>query len=325
MTSAVRVVPDGTGAAAGSGMGTGMDAGARREASASSPVPPRVIALLTCFNRKPLTLACLEALAATAQEAGVRLEAVLVDDASPDGTAAAVRERFPWAEVIEGNGSLFWNRGMHRAFARGMERGADYFLWLNDDTHLVPGALSSLLMQAAELERRDGRPAVLSGATAEPGSNTISYGGRVAMSRLRPFKFKLVWSEREPLPITALEGNCVLIPRRVAAAVGNLDPAFEHAMGDTDYGLRALRAGFGLYVAKGVVGHCSPNSTQGTYFDTTLPLARRWKLIRSRKGLPVRSWLRFCARHGGWLWPVYFAWPYFKVLATGLLRPQRAR
>jgi GT2 family glycosyltransferase len=289
---------------------------------------PRVIALLTCFNRRALTLACLQAYEASARAAGVQPEAVLVDDASPDGTAAAVRERFPWAEVIEGSGALFWNRGMHQAFARAMQRGADHYLWLNDDTHLVPEALSSLLAQASELQQRSGRPAVLSGATAEPGSRTISYGGRVATSRLRPFKFELVWSENEPLPITALEGNCVLIPQRVAAALGNLDPAFEHAMGDTDYGLRALRAGFGLYVAAGIAGHCSPNSTRGTYFDTSLPLARRWQLIRSRKGLPVRSWRRFCSRHGGWLWPVFFAWPYFKVLATsvpGLLRTQRAR
>jgi GT2 family glycosyltransferase len=289
---------------------------------------PRVVAVLTCFNRKALTLACLQALAVTASRAGVQPEAVLVDDASPDGTAAAVRERFPWVEVIEGSGSLFWNRGMHLAFGHAMQRGADFYLWLNDDTQLVPDALPSLLAQAAELERRDGRPAIVSGASAEPGSRTISYGGRVATSRLRPFKFELVWSENEALPCTALEGNCVLVPQRVAARVGNLDPAFEHAMGDTDYGLRALRAGFGLYVGKGVAGHCSPNSLGGTYFDTSLPLGRRWQLIRSRKGLPVRSWLRFCARHGGWLWPLVFAWPYFKVLATsmpGLQHAQRAR
>lgn len=323
MNSAAGALRRGADAAVSAGTGAAAVATAARASA-----PPRVIALLTCFNRRPLTLACLEAYAATAQRAGVRPDAVLVDDASTDGTTTAVRERFPWVEVIDGSGALFWNRGMHQAFARAMARGADHYLWLNDDTHLVPDALTSLLTQAAEIERRDGRPAVLSGASAEPGSTTISYGGRVATSRLKPFKFQLVWSEREPLPITALEGNCVLIPQRVAAALGNLDPAFEHAMGDTDYGLRARRAGFGLYVAAGVAGHCSSNSTRGTYFDTSLPLSRRWKLIRSRKGLPVRSWLRFCSRHGGWLWPLYFAWPYFKVLATslpGLVRTQRAR
>jgi GT2 family glycosyltransferase len=104
--------------------------------------------------------------------------------------------------------------------------------------------------------------------------------------------------------------------RSVACKVGNLDPTFEHAMGDTDYALRARRAGVRAYVAPGIAGYCSVNPLKGSYFDRSLPLHRRWQLIRSRKGLPVRSWLRFTRRHGGWLWPIYFAWPYAKVVLT---------
>ena len=280
--------------------------------------PPKVVAALTCFNRKALTLRCLETLATAARRAEIELEAIVVDDASPDGTAAAVRERFAWAEVVNGTGNLYWNRGMHRAFARALERPADHYLWINDDTQLVPDAMSNLLQQAADLKVKEGSPVIVVGATAEPGSSTISYGGRARQSRLSPFKYRLVWSADKPTPCHAIEGNCVLIPQEVAARMGNLDPAFEHAMGDTDYGLRALKAGVKLYVAKGIVGHCASNSLSGTYFDRSLSLATRWKLVRSRKGLPVRSWLRFCRRHGGPLWPLHFSWPYFKVLATGI-------
>lgn len=278
----------------------------------------RVIAILTCFNRKALTLACLDALAVTAQRAGIELEAIVVDDASTDGTAAAVRERFAWVQVVDGNGTLFWNGGMHKGFGLALARPADHYLWLNDDTHLVPEALPSLLRQASELTRSDGAAPILVGATAERDSGRVSYGGRVARSRLRPFNYHLVYSDSEPVSCQAIEGNCVLIPREVARRVGNLDPVFEHAMGDTDYGLRAQALGVRTYVASGIVGHCSPNPLGGTYFDTSLPLARRWKLIRSRKGLPVRSWRHFCRRHGGPFWPVHFAWPYAKVLLTGL-------
>ena len=49
----------------------------------------RIVAVLTCFNRKALTLACLEALEVAARHAGVELSAIVVDDASPDGTGAA--------------------------------------------------------------------------------------------------------------------------------------------------------------------------------------------------------------------------------------------
>ena len=277
-----------------------------------------VIAVLTCFNRKDSTLACLDALAASASAADIDLDVVLVDDASTDGTAAAVRASFPWIEVIDGAGDLYWNRGMHEGFARALKRPADYYLWINDDTHLVPEAVTMMLRQSDQLRRREGKPVILVGTTVGRDNGAISYGGRVSSSRLRPFKYRLVWSEREPVPCEVMEGNCVLIPSEIAHSVGNLDPKFEHAMGDTDYGLRARAAGYQLFVAAGIVGLCSRNPGSGTFFDTSLPLVARWKLIRSRKGLPIRSWLHFSKRHGGALWPLHFTWPYAKVLLSGV-------
>ena len=279
----------------------------------------KVVAVLACFNRKALTLACLDALAESAARAEADVEAVLVDDASPDGTGDAVRERFPWVEVVAGSGALFWNRGMHKGFERAIQRPADHYLWLNDDTCLVPEAISKLLAQSAALLREQGRQVILVGATADRETGAISYGGRVCDSWLRPFHYRLVWDAQEPVPCHVMEGNCVLIPHEVADRVGNLDPFYEHAMGDTDYALRARAAGFDLFALPGVMGYCSRNPLQGTFADRRMPFKKRWRLILSRKGLPVRSWMHFCRRHGGALWPLHFAWPYTKLLLSGLL------
>jgi GT2 family glycosyltransferase len=278
----------------------------------------KVIGILTCFNRKKLTLACLDLLAASATRAEVDLELILVDDASTDGTATAVRTRFPWVEVVEGSGALFWNRGMHEGFSRALQRQANYYLWINDDTHLLPDALPRLILQSTELARSEGKPVIVVGAIADGVGGSITYGGHVARSRLRRFNYRYVWSETKPVPCDVMNGNCVLIPSEVAQRVGNLDPVFEHAMGDTDYGLRAKREGIGLFVAPGIVGHCSRNPLGGTYFDASLPLGARWKLMHGRKGLPIRSWLRFTKRHGGYLWPLYFTWPYARLLFSGV-------
>ncbi|MBI5717887.1 MAG: glycosyltransferase family 2 protein [Burkholderiales bacterium] len=285
---------------------------------AGSTARPRIVAVLACFNRRALTLACLEALEQSAARAGAELEAIVVDDASQDGTAEAVQARFPWVEVVAGSGALYWNRGMHKGFALAMRRQADHYLWLNDDTVLVPEALSALLSQWAALMREQGRQLILVGATADRESGTISYGGRVRDSRLRPFHYRLVWHAHEPVPCHVMEGNCVLIPREVAQRVGNLDPVYEHAMGDTDYALRARKAGFDLFVCGGVMGYCPRNTLQGTYADRRVPFRKRWHLVLSRKGLPIRSWMHFCRRHGGPLWPLHFAWPYTKLLMSGL-------
>jgi GT2 family glycosyltransferase len=274
----------------------------------------KIISVLTCFNRKALTVSCLGALQAAARCAHVDLATIVVDDASTDGTAAAIRSDYPGVEVIDGSGALFWNRGMYVGFGAALQRRADYYLWLNDDTELVPDALQSLLQQSEQLRKEEGTPVILVGATAERSSGRVTYGGRVRRSRWRRFNFELVWDEKRAVSCEAIEGNCILIPRNVAQHVGNLDPTFEHAMGDTDYGLRARRAGFKSFVAAGIVGYCSDNSIAGTYDDDSLSLRKRWQLLLSRKGLPMRSWLHFTRRHGGLLWPLYFSWPYVRLI-----------
>jgi GT2 family glycosyltransferase len=280
--------------------------------------PARVYAVLTSFNRRDKTIACLRALALSALSARVDLHAILVDDASTDGTAGAVRDEFDWVEVVEGAGDLFWNRGMYVGYARALADGPDYFLWLNDDTELYSDALGRLISQSEGLAAQSGRPVIVVGSTVDSRSGQLSYGGAVSRSRLHRFTYRRVWSDSMPLPCETMNGNCVLIALPVARLIGNLDPVYEHAMGDTDYALRARKAGFGVFVAAGVIGHCASNPVAGSFTDESLPWRRRWQLMLGRKGLPVRSWLHFTRRHGGLMWPLYFAWPYAKLAVSSL-------
>lgn len=254
--------------------------------------------------------------------AGAVVQPIVVDDASTDGTADAVREAFPKATVIAGDGHLFWARGMHVGLALALQRSASHVLWLNDDVRLHVNALGQLLSELEALTHRLGRSPILVGAMADA-NGKLSYGGDVAAGRWRRFRYTRVGGSDEALRCDAMNGNCVLMEMDVARAVGNIDPLFEHAMGDTDYALRAGAAGIPVYVAPGFVGVCSTNPVEGGFADTSLPLARRWRLMLHRKGLPWRSWLHFTRRHGGWLWPAYFAWPYIRV-AMSSLRPRRS-
>lgn len=278
-------------------------------------------AILTTYNRKATTVECLARLERAAEIAGIGLEAILVDDASPDGTAEAVAARFPWVTIEHGGGSLFWNRGMHRAQALAMARpGADFLLWINDDTLLHENALKHLLDTYRRLKERLGQWLIVVGATASDETGELTYGGSVPVSRVRRFAYRKVWNETEPVECEAMNGNLVLLPEAVVRRVGNLDPVFEHACGDIDYGLRARAAGVRLFVAPGFVGNCSQNSKADTFADASLPFSIRWKKLVSRKGVPPRSWLHLTRRHGGWLWPVYFVWPYARLAVSALPR-----
>jgi GT2 family glycosyltransferase len=264
----------------------------------------------------------LAALQASAEFADVQLHAVLVDDASSDGTVAAVRARFPWVQVLVGEGNLYWCRGMHRAHAKA-PHGHNYYLWLNDDTILTLDAVSRLTSCHEEL-REQAQPLIVIGSTLGSVSRQTTYGGE-RRTGWWPTRFSKVIPAAVPMRIDTFDGNIVLLSQAAALRAGNLDPLFEHAMGDLDYGLRANRAGVTTWLAPGWHGVCDDNPDTGTYRDPNLPLGQRWRLMRSRKGLPLRSWLHFNRRHSGLIWPVAFAWPYLRLFAEAVGVGRRRR
>ncbi len=289
---------------------------------ADTPACMRVCALLTCFNRRDKTLACLQALEASTGLENVRVSAVLVDDGSSDGTAQAVRDRFPWVAVVRPGPeeqALFWCRGMHRAFTVAQRLGFDAYLWLNDDTMLRPDAVSRLIASQAQVRARVGSPVVMVGTTTDALTGGVSYGGERLGPRWRPLRIERLEPSTVPQPCDSMNGNVVLITAEVAARAGNVDLVFEHAMGDTDYALRARRRGVQVWIDAGTHGTCTDNP-QGTWRDRAQPLAARWRDMMARKGLPWRSWLVFTRRHAGPLWPIHFVSPYAKVLVQGLFR-----
>ena len=284
----------------------------------------KLVVLMTCHNRKEKTLACLRALFAAEMPEGIGLEVVLVDDASTDGTGSAAAALDPRVCVHYGDGSLFWNGGMRLAFAESMKRQFDFYLWLNDDTTLVESGVRHLIGTYDSLREVHGDQLMIVGATRDSESNQLTYGGFLRSGGLfRPLALELVRPSEAPVPCDTMNGNCVLIPAVIPALIGNLDPEFNHGLGDIDYGLRANKAGCAIWVAAGFIGTCSRNVIAGTYLDRHLPLGLRIRAVFGIKGLPPKPWAIYTRRHSGIFWPLYWAWPYLKTAISGLHRMGR--
>ncbi len=275
---------------------------------------PRVAVLLAVYNRVATTLRCLyevESLRGTGQS----VEIFLVDDGSSDGTGREVAMQFPAVHLSHGDGTLFWGGGMHRVFGEALAGEFDYYLLLNDDTRLDPAALEVLLATEKEAMAALQRPAIVVGSVADPSTGEFSYGGWTARrGGVWPFSWPS-WQKTPPDPVrwkecATMNGNCVLIPHRIATQVGNLDPAFRHVGGDLDYGLRARQAGYPVVIAPGFIGVCELNRAQPPWLDRSRSLGQRWAALRGPKGFPPSGWGRFVRRHKGALWLLPWLLPY---------------
>lgn len=271
-----------------------------------------VTALLTCHDRRELTLRCLRAWFAQ-RVPGVELSAVLVDDGSTDGTADAVRAEFSAVRVVRGSGDLYWAGGT--ALAQGWAGNPDYLVWLNDDVDLTGDALATLLGTARERPR-----AIVAGALHD-GTGQTTYTGYRRVGR-RPRGVLPVRPSGRPADVDSFNGNVVLVPRSVYEVLGPVDARLRHTYADHDYGLRAARLGFRSVLADRHVGTCRRNGTAGTWQDPSIPRRRRCRMLLGVKGLPPGPHIRYSARHGGPEWPVYVLACYGRAFgAIAVRRP----
>ena len=203
----------------------------------------RIAVLMTCFNRVETTLKCLRHLYAAEKPSELVFDVWLNDDSSPDETGIKVKSEFSLVNVINGSGHDYWCGGMRRVWSEAASSRIDYdgYLWLNDDTILFRSALKELIGSS--------NSTIIVGATLDKDSYEITYSGRDV-------------NGRKMIPNGAFQachymnGNAVFIPQNVFQKIGNFPSYLTHGIGDYDYGLRAKKFGFDIFLAPSPVGVC---------------------------------------------------------------------
>ena len=132
-----------------------------------------IAVIITCYNRKAKTLACLDRLFHAQEVQGdVELSVFLTDDGCTDGTADAVRTTFAGKDIhiLQGNGQLYWAGGMLLAWKAAMSQSKewDFYLLLNDDTFVMEGVFKELFSTHEHSLRTFGKAGIYSGVTCDP-------------------------------------------------------------------------------------------------------------------------------------------------------------
>jgi rhamnopyranosyl-N-acetylglucosaminyl-diphospho-decaprenol beta-1,3/1,4-galactofuranosyltransferase len=224
-----------------------MPAGNGRPAAAAGP--PRVTAVVVTYNRQELLL---EALAAVYAQSRPPDAVIVVDNASADGTAAAVRAQFPSAQLA----GLARNTGGAGGFACGMAlalAGDAELLWLmDDDTVPEPGALRALL------EARGRRPAGAPVLVASAVQWTDGRAHPMNTPRARPFVTR---AERAAaaaagcLPIRSASFVSVLVDAAECRRRGLPQADYFLWNDDFEFTARLLRGNAGWLCPASVVVH----------------------------------------------------------------------
>lgn len=206
-----------------------------------------VVVVILSWNGRDDTLTCLESLARVRWE---RLTPLVVDNGSTDGTAAAVRERFPDTVVVDAGGNIGFSPGNNLGMRQALEIGADYVLILNNDTRVDPELVSELV---AEAERRPDAGALCPLIYYEDPPDLIWYAGadyspaRGHQGRMTGYRERDVGQYEGVREVGALIGCAALIPRKVLDDVGMFDESLFIQIDDFEWSLRMRRAGYRIF------------------------------------------------------------------------------
>lgn len=275
--------------------------------------PCRVGAVIVNWNARAHTLACLDALRAAVVAPPARLDVIVVDNGSDDGSVEALRAREGVTLLANARNEGFAaaaNAGVREALAR----GADAVLLLNNDTLVDPFFLGPLLAELA------GDPAVgAAGPRIEwvrPVGAVWFEGGWTDLTRGRAHHTLPVArrNRTEPCDTSFLTACAMLVRREAFARAGLFDEGYFMYGEDNDFCLRLAAAGFRMrYVPASRVRHHVSAGGSGSHTPQGAYLSARNRILLLR---------RFGAGRDRLLFPFRFGW---EMLLRALRSIRRGR
>jgi N-acetylglucosaminyl-diphospho-decaprenol L-rhamnosyltransferase len=250
--------------------------------------------IVVSWNVRELLAACLSSVYASLDGSGVTFETIVVDNASTDGSAAIVGERFPQVQLLCNT--------ENRGYAGGSNQGLSlcqgrHVVVLNPDTLVRDNALCTMLrfmdetpsagMAGPRLVYGDGQfqhSAFAFPTLAQIFLDFFPLHGRLLESRLNGRYPRSWYAAGQPFPIGHPLGACMMVRHEALEQVGSMDEAFFMYCEELDWAMRIHRAGWGVYcVPAAELVHYAGQSTQQVRGDMFVAL---W-----------RSRFRFFAKH----------------------------
>jgi GT2 family glycosyltransferase len=215
---------------------------------------PLVSAIVVSYETRGLTL---DAVGSLLEFLPPESDVWVVDNASTDGSADAVRNRHPAANLIELPENIGFGRANNAALARAKGR---YLLLLNSDARLVDAATVERL-----ISHLDGDPTLgMAGPRLEDGRGRLEHSARsfptlpkeivrrwglyLAVPRAKVGRWLLgdFWAPDRPMRVDWITGACMLVRREAYEAVGGFDERIFMYGEEQEWARRFRQAGWGI-------------------------------------------------------------------------------
>ncbi|HYC78278.1 MAG TPA: glycosyltransferase family 2 protein [Planctomycetota bacterium] len=233
--------------------------------------PPDLSVLVASYNTRDLLLECLATL--ERNRGALRVETVVVDNSSSDGTPDAVAERFPHVTLVRNAVNEGFAKANNRALK--LARGR-YLLLLNPDTLIPPDVLAPMValmeenkdvgLAGCRVDRPDGG---LDAACKRSFPTPWNALGRfLGLDRLLPRLFgqyrRAADDPRGRYDVDAVVGAFMLVRRETVDDVGGLDEDFFMFGEDLDWCYRVKRKDWRVWYVgdRGVVHHKGASTRQ---------------------------------------------------------------
>jgi GT2 family glycosyltransferase len=241
-------------------------------ATAMTDSAPLISVCIANYNGMALIDECLRSV--LEQTGNIAVEILLHDDASSDGSAAYIRDRYPIARLIVSENNVGFCVANNRMAA---EAKGKYLLLLNNDAALYPDALQTLLAEADRLDR----PAILSLPQYDAASGQLIDRGCL----LDPFFNPVPNLDPTRKDVAMVIGACLWIPKALWEELEGFPEWFGSIAEDMYLCCRARLAGYAVRVLTG----SGYRHWQGRSFGGNRVVERRLSTTFMRRALSERN------------------------------------
>lgn len=207
----------------------------------------RVCVILLNWNGKSDTLECLDSLKKASYR---KLQPIVVDNGSTDGSVQAIREAHPLIPILETHQNLGFAGGNNVGIEWALRKPFEWILLLNNDTTVDPCLIEGFLKAAEE------KKAKLLGAKIYLYKDPlrIDHLGGFWNPKIAEFECPLQGTlddgtQNEAQLVDYVSGCALFMHRSVPETIGLLEPSFFLYWEETDYCFRAKKAGFEIWTA----------------------------------------------------------------------------